>query len=51
MKISENGLKLIRSFEGCRLEAYKCPAGVWTIGWGHTGNVKSRSEDYTGRGR
>ena len=41
MKISENGLKLIRSFEGCRLEAYKCPAGVWTIGWGHTGNVKA----------
>ncbi len=43
MKISENGLKLIRSFEGCRLEAYKCPAGVWTIGWGHTGNVKAGS--------
>lgn len=29
-------LKLIREFEGCRLEAYKCPAGVWTIGWGTT---------------
>ena len=41
MKISENGLNLIKSFEGCRLTAYKCPAGVWTIGWGHTGGVKA----------
>lgn len=39
MKISERGLDLIKSFEGCRLTAYKCPAGVWTIGWGHTGDV------------
>ena len=29
-------LKLIQSFEGCHLDAYKCPAGVWTIGWGNT---------------
>ena len=36
-EISENGIKLIKNFEGCRLEAYKCPAGVWTIGYGHTG--------------
>lgn len=28
---------LIRRFEGCRLHAYQCPAGVWTIGWGATG--------------
>ena len=28
--------KIIREFEGCRLEAYRCPAGVWTIGWGAT---------------
>lgn len=40
MRISENGLNLIKSFEGCRLAAYKCPAGIWTIGWGHTGDVK-----------
>lgn len=40
MKISEKGLALIKSFEGCRLEAYKCPAGVWTIGYGHTSGVK-----------
>lgn len=40
MKINEAGLSLIKSFEGCRLEAYKCPAGVWTIGYGHTAGVK-----------
>ena len=30
----------LKEFEGCRLEAYKCPAGVWTIGYGHTHGVK-----------
>ena len=30
-------LQLVKEFEGCKLEAYLCPAGVWTIGWGHTG--------------
>lgn len=29
--------KLIRRFEGCRLMPYRCPAGVWTCGWGSTG--------------
>ena len=38
--ISEKGLKLIKYYEGLRLKAYKCPAGVWTIGYGHTQNVK-----------
>lgn len=37
MNISEDGLNLIKKFEGCKLKAYKCPAGVWTIGYGHTG--------------
>ena len=37
MEISQNGINLIKNFEGCRLTAYKCPAGVWTIGYGHTG--------------
>ncbi|MBO4626186.1 MAG: lysozyme [Alphaproteobacteria bacterium] len=27
---------LIKQYEGCRLTAYKCPAGVWTIGYGTT---------------
>ena len=40
MNISQNGIDLIKRFEGCRLEAYKCPAGVWTIGYGHTAGVK-----------
>lgn len=40
MKINSEGLELIKSFEGCRLKAYKCPAGVWTIGYGHTAGVK-----------
>ena len=35
MKISEEGKNLIKKFEGCELEAYKCAAGVWTIGYGH----------------
>ena len=40
MKTSQKGIDLIKKFEGCRLKAYKCPANVWTIGYGHTGNVK-----------
>ena len=40
MKTSSKGVSLIKSFEGCRLKAYKCPAGVWTIGYGHTVGVK-----------
>lgn len=39
MKISDKGVELIKSFEGCRLKAYLCPAGVWTIGYGHTSGV------------
>ena len=44
MKISKNGLDLIKHFEGCELEAYKCPAGVWTIGYGH---IKTAVEGMT----
>lgn len=40
MHISQKGLDLIKSFEGLRLSAYKCPAGVWTIGYGTTAGVK-----------
>jgi len=38
VKISETGVNLIKSFEGLRLESYLCPAGVWTVGYGHTGD-------------
>lgn len=42
MKISEQGLKVLKHYESCRLTAYQDSAGVWTIGWGHTGpEVKS----------
>lgn len=40
MKTSEKGKALIKKYEGCRLKAYKCPAGVLTIGYGHTNNVR-----------
>lgn len=40
MNIGNKGLHIIKTFEGCRLTAYKCPAGVWTIGYGHTAGVK-----------
>lgn len=39
MEISKVGIDLIKSFEGCQLKAYRCPAGVWTIGWGTTEKV------------
>ena len=37
MKISNKGIALIKEFEGCRLQSYRCSAGIWTIGYGHTG--------------
>lgn len=39
MHMTEEGLALIRRFEGFRGEAYRCPAGIWTIGYGHTSNA------------
>lgn len=53
MTTSKLGLQTIKAFEGLRLTAYKCPAGVWTIGYGHTKGVKqgqvidqSKADDY-----
>ena len=40
MKISEEGKELIKKFEGCKLTAYKCSAGVWTLAYGRTKDVK-----------
>lgn len=40
MNISQEGLSLIKKFEGVEYNAYKCAAGVWTIGYGHTAGVK-----------
>ena len=36
MHISDKGINLIKSFEGCHLKAYICPAGKYTIGYGHS---------------
>lgn len=44
MRASETAYDLIKAFESLRLRAYKCPAGLWTIGWGSTRNV--RQGDY-----
>lgn len=38
--MTQKGINLIKQFEGLCLKAYKCPAGVWTIGYGHTQGVK-----------
>jgi lysozyme len=53
MKTSQAGVDLIKQFESLRLDAYLCPAGFWTIGWGHTAHVKegmriteSQAEDF-----
>ena len=39
MKASQNAYDIIKKYEGLRLEAYRCPAGVLTIGYGHTKGV------------
>ena len=44
MNISQEGLSLIKKFEGCKLKSYKCAAGVWTIGFGSTSGVEEGME-------
>jgi len=39
LKTSQEGISLIKSFEGCELTAYRCSANVPTIGFGHTAGV------------
>lgn len=36
MQTGKNCIDLIKKFEGLKLESYKCPAGLWTIGYGNT---------------
>jgi lysozyme len=43
LKTSAAGLALIADFEGCRLSAYQCSAGVWTNGIGHTAGVRPQT--------
>lgn len=40
MNVSQTGLGLIKKAEGLKTKAYRCPAGILTIGYGHTHNVK-----------
>ena len=42
MRASENGINLIKQFEGCRLTAYQDSVGVWTIGYGWTQPVDGK---------
>jgi lysozyme len=44
MKVSDEGLSLIKHFEGCELKAYRCAANVLTIGYGTTKNVTEDME-------
>lgn len=37
LKVSDDGIALIKEFEGCKLEAYQDSVGIWTLGVGHTG--------------
>lgn len=41
MEASRKLINAIKGFEGFRSKAYKCPAGVWTVGYGHTRGVKA----------
>jgi lysozyme len=40
MTYSRAAIDLIKQFEQLGIDAYLCPAGVWTIGWGHTEGVR-----------
>ena len=43
MKASVDAYELIKQSERLRLKAYLCPAGIWTIGYGHTSGVSPNS--------
>jgi lysozyme len=47
MGIGEKGVKLIKDFEGCKLTAYLCPAKVWTVGYGATGQGIKQGTTWT----
>lgn len=40
MKTGQRGIELIKRYESLQTKAYRCPAGIWTIGYGHTSGVK-----------
>jgi GH24 family phage-related lysozyme (muramidase) len=48
-RINQEGLDLVKHFEGFYPTAYKDPVGVWTIFWGHTGLQHRDGTVYPGR--
>jgi len=44
VKTSQEGIDLIKHFEGCETKAYQCSANVWTVGYGHTQGVREGDE-------
>ena len=47
MKTSQDGINLIKRFEGVRFKPYRCPAGLWTVGVGHLiGDGKQLPDSY-----
>ena len=47
MKISQDGINLIKKYEGVRYKPYRCPAGLWTVGVGHLiGDGKQLPDSY-----
>lgn len=44
---AESAMDFIEAWEGCKLVAYKCPAGIWTIGVGHTGPDVHEGDEIT----
>lgn len=47
MKTSQEGIELIKKFEGCELKPYVCSGGVLTIGYGHTGSDVAEGQEIT----
>ncbi len=47
MKINDDGLNLLKSFEGCKLTSYKDIVGILTIGYGHTGSDVKENQTIT----
>lgn len=47
LKLSSLGLRHIANWEGFRSKSYKCPANVWTIGFGHTGKAAAPGNSIT----
>jgi len=47
VRTNDAGIEIIKRYEGFRARPYLCPAGVWTIGYGHTGGVNNRTPPVT----